>query len=85
MISKQLHSLLCEKGLQRIKALGERFDPHQHEAVEVVEAESQEDGIVLEELQPGYIMNGRIIRHAKVKVSKSNEDKKELAETQEEE
>jgi len=73
MISKQLHSLLKEKGLQRINAKGEKFDPHLHEALEVVESDDGQDGIILEELQPGYIFNGRILRHAKVKVSKGKE------------
>lgn len=69
MISRQLHSLLREKGLQRIEVMGEKFDPHLHDALEVVESDAEE-GIIVEELQPGYILNGRILRHAKVKVSK---------------
>jgi len=73
MISKQLHRLLEEKGLKRIKSMGEKFNPHEHEAIEVVEGgegkEGEED-TVSEELQPGYTLNGRIIRPAKVKVLK---------------
>lgn len=72
MISKQLHLLLEVKGLNRIKPLGQKFDPHQHEAVEVVEKENAEEDIVIEEMQPGYILNGRIIRTAKVKVNKKS-------------
>jgi len=71
MISKQLHSLLETKGLSRIKSLGQKFDPHQHEAVEVVEGD--DEGAVIEELQPGYLLNGRIVRPAKVKVAKCKE------------
>jgi molecular chaperone GrpE len=77
MISRQLHSLLESKGLKRIKAMGEKFDPHQHEAIEVIEAEDAEDDKITEELQAGYLLNGRIVRLAKVKVVKAKEVKKE--------
>lgn len=70
MISKQLHRLLEDKGLKRIKCVGEKFDPHQHDAVEVVEDETEEEDIIIEEFQPGYTLNGRVIRPAKVKVVK---------------
>ncbi|MBN3040422.1 MAG: nucleotide exchange factor GrpE [Candidatus Omnitrophica bacterium] len=73
MISKQLHSLLQAKGLDRIKALGMKFDPHQHEALEVVEDDNTDVDIVEEEMQPGYTLNGRIIRPAKVKVRRPKE------------
>lgn len=71
MISKQLHRLLEEKGLKRIKSVGEKFDPNQHEAIEVEEDKKSEDATILEEFQPGYMLNGRIIRPAKVKVVKN--------------
>lgn len=71
MISKQLHSLLETKGLSRIKSVGQKFDPHQHEAVEVVEGD--DDGVVAEELQSGYFLSGRILRPAMVKVVKAKE------------
>lgn len=77
MISKQLHSLLEAKGLKRIKAVGQEFDPHLHEAMEVVEEEGIDKSSIVEELQPGYTFNGRIIRTAKVKVKKGKDDKKE--------
>ncbi len=84
MISKQLHSLLETKGLIRIKSLGQKFDPHQHEAVEVIEGEGAENEVVVEELQPGYALSGRVIRPAKVKVVKSKE-KTEKEDMEEEE
>jgi len=70
MISKQLHSLLEAKGLVRIKSSGEKFDPHRHEALEVVDDDTVEADTVLEELQPGYVLNDRILRPAKVKVAR---------------
>ncbi len=86
MISKQLHSLLETKGLSRIKSVGQKFDPHQHEAVEVVEGD--DEGAVIEELQSGYLLSGRIIRPAKVKATKvkqvSEVEKKEEEENNKE-
>lgn len=71
MILKELHQLLEEKGLKRIKCVGEKFDPYKHEALEVAEGEADTDGTVAEELQSGYELNGRVIRPAKVRVYKS--------------
>lgn len=74
MILKQLHRLLEEKGLKKIISVGEKFNPHEHEAMEVVETDADnEDNIILEELQPGYMLNGRILRPAKVKVARTKE------------
>lgn len=72
IISKQLHSLLEEKGLNKIKSVGEKFNPHEHEAIETIEDKTKEDGTIIEELQGGYALNGRIIRPAKVKVIKNS-------------
>ena len=77
MISKQLHVLLESKGLNRIKSVGERFDPHKHEAVEVIEDEKAQEDVVVDELQPGYTLGGRIIRPARVKVVKRKEAEKQ--------
>ncbi len=81
MISKQLHVLLESKGLKRIKAVDEKFDPHLHEPLDIIEDENVDREMVVEELQSGYLLNERIIRPAKVKVVKpkqklvsSNED-----------
>ncbi len=77
MISRQLHALLEAKGLKRIKSAGEKFDPHQHDAMEVIEDEEAKEERVIEEMQPGYTLNGRIIRPAKVKVVKKKEAEKQ--------
>jgi len=82
MISKQLHSLLETKGLSRIKSKGEKFDPHQHEAVEVVDGD--DEGLIIEELQPGYFLSGRIVRPARVKVVKVKQASEEGKEKKEE-
>ncbi|MCF7875172.1 MAG: nucleotide exchange factor GrpE [Candidatus Omnitrophica bacterium] len=82
MIIKQLHTLLKSKGLEKIKTIGENFNPHQHDALEIIEDQDVEADTVVEELQPGYLLSGRILRPAKVKVAKPKEAKKE-AEKQE--
>jgi len=68
MIFKNLHKILDEEQVHKIHALGQKFDPYKHEVLLKVESEQPED-IVVEELQKGYTMNGKVIRYAKVKVS----------------
>jgi len=70
LIKKQLWEILRKHGLEEIKALGKKFDPEFHEAMEQVESE-KEEGTIVEEVQKGYMMNGKVIRAAKVKVSKN--------------
>jgi len=83
MILKQLHSLLETKGLSRIKSLGQKFNPHQHEAVEVIEEDGVEEEVVTDELQPGYMLGGRVIRPAMVKVVKKTEEREQKTEDRE--
>jgi len=56
-------------GLKEIKALGEKFNPEFHEAVEQIKSKGKEE-IVVEEIQKGYILNDRVLRPTKVKISK---------------
>ncbi len=56
-------------GLQKIKSVGEKFDPKLHEAL-LVEESNKHSQVILEELQSGYLLSERVIRTAKVKVSK---------------
>ena len=67
-IQKQLQDILKNEGVEEIKTLGEKFDPCFHEVVEGVEG--QTSGIIVEEIQKGYKLNGQVIRPAKVKVNK---------------
>ena len=54
-----------------IPAKGEPFDPHVHEAIEMVETSDAPDHEVLEELQRGYKLKDRLLRPAMVKVAKN--------------
>jgi molecular chaperone GrpE len=64
----QLDKTLEEMGVKKIEAVGKKFDPHFHEAVKEVEGE--EDGTVVEELQSGFELNGKVIRPSQVVISK---------------
>lgn len=68
---KGLMDTLEKGGLQPVKAAGESFDPNFHEAVSGLEDDTVEPGTVLQELQRGYLLNQRLIRPAKVIISKS--------------
>jgi len=68
-VRKQFLSVLKSHGLEESEPLGERFDPRFHESVGVVETEKkEEDHKILEVIQKGYILSGKIIRPAKVKI-----------------
>ena len=68
MIHAQLYSTLEALGLHPIKATGEKFDPYRHEVLMKQESDKPEDTI-LEEFQKGYMLNDKVIRHSKVKIS----------------
>ena len=69
LISKQLSELLESFGVQPIPAVGERFDPHIHEAVVTEPSDEHEPDTVLEELARGYRIGDRLLRPAMVKVA----------------
>lgn len=70
LIKNQILDFLKAQNVEEIKALGEKFDPNFHEVVEEIENREKESGIILEEIQKGYTINGRLLRPAKAKVSK---------------
>ena len=72
LIYKQLQDALAKLGLRPIPAKGEPFDPHLHQAVEMVETTEAEDHQVLEELQRGYKFKDRLLRPAMVRVAKNS-------------
>jgi len=72
LIHKQLEDVLQKLNVQRVPAKGEPFDPNVHEAIEMVESNEVPDHHVLEELQPGYRIKGRLLRPAMVRVAKKS-------------
>lgn len=63
----QFEKTLAEIGVERIKTVGEAFDPHLHEAVSMEEGDGDQE-VVCEELQSGYKLGNEVIRHAMVRV-----------------
>lgn len=71
MILAHLYEMLKEHGVKPIESLGKAFDPDYHEALMQAENKDLPEHTVVEELQKGYLLNDRVIRTAKVKVSKN--------------
>ena len=71
LIYKQLQDVLAKMGVRPIAAKGEQFDPHVHEAIEMVESPDAADHEVLDEWQRGYKFKDRLLRPAMVRVAKN--------------
>lgn len=69
LILRQLTDLLQKAGVTRIEALGQQFDPNYHEAVERIHDGGHPENTIVEEVQPGYVMQGRVLRPSMVKVA----------------
>jgi len=68
-ILKQFLNVMKEMGVEQIPALNEKFDPEKHEAISKEKKEGTEPGIILDEVATGYTLQGKVIKHSKVKVS----------------
>ena len=69
LIYNKLKNILTQSGLQEMKAAGEEFNPDLHDAVTNVPApDEKQKGKVIDEVEKGYYLNGKVIRHAKVVV-----------------
>jgi molecular chaperone GrpE len=74
LISKQLNDVFESLGIQPIASVGERFDPHIHEAVVTEPSDEYEPDTVTEELARGYRIGDRLLRPAMVKVAARRAD-----------
>ena len=72
LIYKQLQDALTKLGVRSVPAQGEPFDPHVHQAIEMVETRDVPDHHVVEELQRGYKFKDRLLRPSMVKVAKNS-------------
>ena len=77
MILAHLYEMLKEYGVKPIDAQGKIFDPNYHEALMQVENKALPEHTVVEEMQKGYFLNDKVIRTAKVKVSKRTENREQ--------
>lgn len=71
LVRQQLEGVLRGYGVERIEALGQRFDPAVHEAIGMIAVDDpQRHGAVVHQAEPGYRMSGRLLRPARVSVGK---------------
>ncbi len=77
LVYKQFKSVLERNGLVPIKAMGEKFDHYRHEAMMQTLTDDHEEDIILEEFAKGYMLNGKVLRYSKVRVSKKKGSEEE--------
>ena len=68
-VVRQFEDTLQAQGVSPIPAVGEKFDPAQHEAIAREETDEHEEGTIVEEMQPGYRLHERVLRPTLVKVA----------------
>ncbi len=69
MIFKQFQQVLEHEGVEPMDVIGQPFNPEFHQAIMQVESDEHEEGVIVEEVQKGYIMKEKVLRPAMVKVS----------------
>ena len=77
IVKKDLVSIFKKNGIVSIECINQKFDPNFHQAILEVENNSKEPGIVVQEIQKGYMMKDRLLRPSLVGVAKKIEKKKE--------
>jgi molecular chaperone GrpE len=84
MILGQFKEILSRHKVAPFSSLGHHYDHEKHDAVDIEETEDVAPGTIMEEYQRGYVMEGKTIRPAKVKVAKARAEPEELQEKREE-
>jgi molecular chaperone GrpE len=74
LIEEQLREALSRAGLEKMDVIGKTFDPVIHDAVTQIETNDYEPGTIAAEMEKGYLLAGKVIRHPKVIVSKKKEN-----------
>jgi molecular chaperone GrpE len=82
MVQKSLGSALESEGLQRIRAVGEPFNPSAHEAVDKIQGKDNSEDKVIEEMRKGYTFKGKVLRPSAVKVEMAARQEKAKGEGQ---
>jgi molecular chaperone GrpE len=72
MVRKKLWKVISCEGISPIEAIGKPFDPNIHEAVQEVETCDYPEGMVVQEIKKGYLLNGKVFRPSLVKVACSS-------------
>lgn len=71
--ARELDAVFARNGVTKINALGEKLDPHRHQAMVEIPTADAEPGTIVEVMQPGYILKDRLLRPALVAVAKAAE------------
>ena len=77
MVQKEFFSILEKNGVEKIDALNKKFDHNYHQAMMEIDSE-EDEGIVIKEIQTGYIMHNRLLRPTMAGISKKVEKTKEV-------
>ena len=77
IIEKDLITIFEKNRISKIEAKGKKFDPNLHQAMTEIEDDKSEAGIIIQEIQPGYMLGDRLLRPALVGVSKKKKSKSE--------
>ena len=78
MVKKELLTALEKNGIIKIDALDKKFDPNLHQAMMEIENDDLDEGVVVQEIQTGYMMHDRLLRPAMVGVSKKTQKATEV-------
>ena len=70
MVKKELSNALEKHGITKIDSLNKKFDPNLHQAMMEIENNEIDEGVVVQEIQTGYLMHDRLLRPSMVGVSK---------------
>jgi molecular chaperone GrpE len=76
IIEKDLVSIFEKNRIKKIETKGKKFDPNFHQAMTEIEDGQAEPGTILQEIQAGYMLSGRLLRPALVGVAKKNDENK---------
>ena len=71
--ARELEAVFSRNGIARIKSVGEKLDPHKHQAMMEIPTDQAEAGTIVEEMQAGYMMKDRLLRPALVGVARKPE------------
>ena len=80
LIHNHMKEILTKEGLKEIEATGKPFDPNFHEAVTQAESDKYDEGVIIDEISKGYMLNDRLLRASKVVVSKGKPKEEEKEE-----
>ncbi len=74
LVERQFHNILKKEGLEVIETKGKKFNPYIHEAIMHEGTNKYPEDIIINELRKGYILSGKVVRPAQVKISKRKKE-----------